>query len=123
MSRDDYLPAMEQDLFIYNSLYAHRKLRIVISNMDINIDTIDDSFAVMISVSAILSCRGIGSSIDDTSILLWPFFPRYFDIDTFELIHFKMFTFHVSHLVYSSRITPGLSDVQDTFKKYLEDKR
>ena len=72
---------------------------LLISNIDIDIDidTIDDTFAVSISVSTILSCRGIGSSIDDTFMAV---FSRYFDIDTFEKT--KMFTLHASHLVFSN---------------------
>ena len=37
-----------------------------VSNIDIDIDTIDDTFEVSISISTILLCRSIESSIDDT---------------------------------------------------------
>ena len=65
--------------------------------IDIDFDTIDDTFAVSISISTILSCRGVGSSIDDTFMAV---FPRYLDIDTFEKT--KMFPLYASHVVYSS---------------------
>jgi hypothetical protein len=37
-----------------------------VSNIDIDIDTIDDTFVVSISISTILLRRSIESSIDDT---------------------------------------------------------
>ena len=37
-----------------------------VSNIDIDIDTIDDTFLVSISISTILLRRSIESSIDDT---------------------------------------------------------
>jgi hypothetical protein len=37
-----------------------------VSNIDIDIDTIDDTFEVSISISTILLLRSIESSIDDT---------------------------------------------------------
>ena len=40
--------------------------------VNIEIDTIDDNFVVSISVSAILLCRGIESSIDDTFLAVFP---------------------------------------------------
>jgi len=43
----------------------------LISNIDIDIDSIDDTFEVSISVSTILLGQGIKSSIDDT---FQPFF-------------------------------------------------
>ena len=39
---------------------------LLISNIDIDIDTIDDTFEVSISISTILSCGSIESGIDDT---------------------------------------------------------
>ena len=54
-----------------------------ISNIDIDIDTIDDTSEVSISISTILSCRSIESGIDDTFVAV---FSRYIDIDSFELI-------------------------------------
>jgi len=39
---------------------------LLISNIDIDIDSIDDTFGVSISVSTILLGRGNESSIDDT---------------------------------------------------------
>jgi hypothetical protein len=39
---------------------------LLISNIDIDIDSIDDTFGVSISVSTILLGNGIESSIDDT---------------------------------------------------------
>ena len=62
---------------INKCLCAILETGLLISNIDI--DTIDITFVV--SVSTILSCRGIGSSIDDTFMAV---FSRYFDIDTFE---------------------------------------
>ena len=59
---------------------------LLISNIDIDIDSIDDTFGVSISVSTILLGRGIESSIDDTFKAV---FFRYFDIDTFELMLIK----------------------------------
>jgi hypothetical protein len=44
----------------------HRKAGLLISNIDIDIDSIDDTFGVSISVSTILLGNGIESSIDDT---------------------------------------------------------
>ena len=38
----------------------------LISIIDIDIDTIDDTFEVSISISTILSCKSIDCSIDDT---------------------------------------------------------
>ena len=70
---------------------------LLILNIDSDIETIDDTSVVSISVSTILSCRGIGSSIDDTFMAV---FSRYFVIDTFEKT--KMFTRHASHLVFSN---------------------
>jgi hypothetical protein len=51
---------------------------LLISNIDIDIDTIDDTFQV--SISTILSCRSIESSIDDTftAVFLWILRYRYF---------------------------------------------
>ena len=57
-------------------------------------DTIDDTFVV--SISAILSCWGIESSIDDTFMAVFP--------DTLILILLNwwltMFTLHAQHLAY-----------------------
>ena len=39
---------------------------LLISIIDIDIDTIDDTFEVSISISTILSCESIDCSIDDT---------------------------------------------------------
>ena len=39
---------------------------LLISNIDIDIDTIDDTFEVSISISTILLCPSIDSGIDDT---------------------------------------------------------
>ena len=55
---------------------------LLISNVDIDIDTIDDTFGVSISVSTILLCLGIESGIGDTFEAC---FCRYFDIDTFDV--------------------------------------
>ena len=50
-------------------------------NIDIDIDTIDDTFEISISVSTILSYKSIDRGIDDT---FWPFLStlhRYFSAD------------------------------------------
>jgi len=59
---------------------------LLISNIDIDIHSIDDTFGVLISISTILLGQGIESCIDDT---FKAFFCRYFDIDTFELMLIK----------------------------------
>jgi len=62
---------------------------LLISNIDIDIDCIDDTFESieLISVSTILSGRGIESSVDDSfKTVFW----RYFDIDTFEVMLIKL---------------------------------
>ena len=52
---------------------------LLISNIDIDIDSIDDTFRVSISVSTVLLGRGIESSIDDTFEAVFPIFRyRYF---------------------------------------------
>ena len=61
--------------------WAPRHPGLLISNIYVAIDTIDDTFVVL--VSTILSCQGIGGSIDDTFMAV---FSQYFDFDTFELI-------------------------------------
>jgi len=64
------------------SLFCYPEL--LISNIDIN--SIDNTFGVSISVSTIF--LGRVSKVVST-ILLRPFFCRYFDIDTFELMIIK----------------------------------
>ena len=39
---------------------------LLISNIDIDIDSIDDTFEVSISISTILFCQSIDDGIDDT---------------------------------------------------------
>ena len=51
-------------LFNVPNAYIHAGL--LISNIDIDIDTIDDTFEVSISISTILSRQIIDSGIDDT---------------------------------------------------------
>ena len=59
---------------------------LLIWNIDIDIDSIDDTFgSIDIGIDNTLG-RGIDSSIDDT--IMAAFF-RYFDIDTFELMLIK----------------------------------
>ena len=54
---------------------------LVISNIDIDVDIIDDTFDVSISISTILSYKSIDRGIDDTFLA---FFYRHY-IDTSEL--------------------------------------
>jgi len=55
---------------------------LVISNIDIDIDSIDDTFDVSISISTILSYKSIDRGIDDTFLA---FFYRHYMIDTSQL--------------------------------------
>jgi len=58
----------------------------LISIIDIDINSIDNTFGVSISVSTILLGRSIESSIDDTFTAV---FCGYFNIDTIELMLIK----------------------------------
>ena len=53
---------------------------LVISNIDIDIDIIDDTFDVSISISTILSYKSIDRGIEDT--LLAFFYRHYIDTNT-----------------------------------------
>ena len=55
---------------------------LVISNIDIDVDIIDDTFDVSISISTILSYKSIDRGIDDTLLAL--IFYRHY-IDTSQL--------------------------------------
>ena len=63
----------------------HIKAGLVISNIDIDINIIDDTFDVSISISMILSYKSIDRGIDDT---LLAFLYRHY-IDTSDLKSFK----------------------------------
>ena len=56
---------------------------LVISNIDIDIDSIDDTFDVSISISTILSYKSIDRGIDDNflAFFLSPLHDRYFSTD------------------------------------------
>jgi len=68
MTRVKYTSTDASDIFdrgvMSQVAYIHSGL--LISNIDIDIDSIDDTFGVLISVSTILLGQGIASSIDDT---------------------------------------------------------
>jgi len=90
-------------------------------NIDIDIDSVDDTFGVSISASTILLGRGIESIIDDTFKAV---FCRYFDIDTFEfmLINFqRISSVKVNYLKQNlaSRTTAPAVNVAD-FSKNLQ---
>ena len=63
---------------------------LLISNIDIDVDIIDDTFDVSISISTILSYKSIDRGIDDT---LFAFFYRHY-IDTSQLTC-KMFVYRL----------------------------
>ena len=81
-TRADSINLVGLYIFLANAHAFQRKIAgLLISNIDIDIDTIDDTFEVSISILTILLCQGIDSSIDDTFKAV---FCRYFDIDTFR---------------------------------------
>ena len=54
---------------------------LVISNIDIDVDIIDDTFDVSISISTILSYKSIDRCIDDTLLAFLLTLHRYFSTD------------------------------------------
>ena len=65
---------------------------------DIDIDTIDDTFAVSKSVSIIYFHVEVSEAV--STKLLWPFFPDTIYIITITFEQTKMFTLHASHLIF-----------------------
>ena len=85
--------------------------RLLISNIDIDIDTIDDTFEVSISISTILTYKSIDRGIDDTFLV---FFYRYYDIDTSQLTCKMMhITFQASEHLYALSV-PLCSNIRRT---------
>ena len=64
----------------YSGLYT-LPTGLLISNIDIDVDIIDDTFDVSISISTILSYKSIDHGIDDTLLAFLSTLHRYFSTD------------------------------------------
>ena len=74
----------------------------LISNIDIDVDIIDDTFDVSISISTILSYKSIDRGIDDTLLAFLSTLNRYFSTymqnDAHNFLSFRAFV-RVQHSV------------------------